>query len=259
MNYNLNKQEKKEINKIQNAYYLQPTLTRIEAFISSSQNKQEACKLVFNELYNIISEAHPEVDIILENRLKQGLIKEKKQANKTVVGNTFPFAVIYIFLQNKIVGNIKENIFITSELSTIPDFKNLTTINIGKETQKLDCDLVIYSLTEDNQLKDCLILLLKPSLKEKTIPTDIWKLLMEIATSNDCSVKEKYDISYAAKKLPKICFATINFYDEINNPQQRGMLKFFDQSFIAKNINYDLPSFITPMSHLIDFVNEIFD
>jgi type II restriction enzyme len=196
--------------------------------------------------------------MILETRLKQGIIKDKKQAKKTVVGNTFPFAVIYIFLQNKIIGNIKENIFITSQLSTIPGFKDISTINIGGETQKPDCDLVIYSLTEDNQLKDCLILSLKTSLRERAAQTYKWKLLMEIATSDDCSVKEKYDISYSAKKLPKICFATINFYDEINNPQQRGMLKFFDQSFIAKNINSDLPSFVTPMATLVDFVNEIF-
>lgn len=79
---------------------------------------------------------------------------------------------------------------------------------------------------------------------------------MEIATSNDCSVKKKYDISYNAKILPKICFATINFYDEINNPQQRGILKFFDQSFIAKNIKQNLPSFVTPMANLVDFVNQ---
>jgi type II restriction enzyme len=258
MNYQLNKQEQKEINKIKNTYYMQPTLTRIAAFIASSQNKKEACQLVFNELYNIISEAYHEVDIILENRKKQGLIKDKQQANKTVVGNTFPFAVIYIFLQNKILVNIKKNIFITSELSTIPNFKDITTINIAGETQKPDCDLVIYSLTEENKLKDCLILSLKTSLRERAAQTYKWKLLMEIATSDDCSVKEKYNISYHAKKLPKICFATINFYDEINNPQQRGMLKFFDQSFIAKNIDYDLPSFITPMSNLIDFVNKIF-
>ena len=82
---------------------------------------------------------------------------------------------------------------------------------------------------------------------------------MEIATSDDCSIKDKYDISYSAKNLSKICFATINFYDEINNPQQkRGMLKFFDKVFIAKNIDkQNLASFIEPMSYLIDFVNNL--
>ncbi len=258
MIYQLNKQEEKEIKKIENTYYMKPTLTRINSFIQVAEDENEACKLVFNELYNIITEAYNEVDLILDNRINQGFIKDKKQANKTVVGNTFPFAVIYIFLQNKILGNIQEDIFITSQPSIIKGFKDIATINIGGETQKPDCDLVIYSLTEGNQLKDCLILSLKTSLRERAAQTYKWKLLMEIATSTDCSVKEKYDISYSVKKIPKICFATINFYDEINNPQQRGMLKFFDRSFIAKNINYDLPSFTTPMSNLIDFVHEIF-
>jgi len=94
-------------------------------------------------------------------------------------------------------------------------------------------------------------------LRERAAQTYKWKLLMEIATSNDCSVKEKYDISYNVENLPKICFATINFYNEINNPQQRGMLKFFDKAFIAKNILGDLPNFIAPMSDIINFVNEI--
>jgi len=257
MNYKLNKQEQKELDKIlKKTYYTLPTLSRIDKFVNSSQNKNQAWKLVFNELFKIITDAYQEVDLILDERIKQGKIKDKKQASKTVVGNTFPFAVIYIFLQNKIVGNIKDNIFITSELSKINGFENIATINIGGETQKPDCDLVIYSVDDNNELLNCLILSLKTSLRERAAQTYKWKLLMEIATSDDCSVKDKYDIVYEAKILPKICFATINFYDEINSPQQRGMLKFFDQSFIAKNMNQDLPNFISPMSHLIDFVNE---
>ncbi len=256
MNYQLTNQETKELNRILKTYYMQPTLSRIDDFVASSQNKKERCKLVFNELFNIITDAHQEVDLILEERIKEGKIKDKKQASKTVVGNTFPFAVIYIFLQNKIKGNIKDNIFITSQPSTINGFKDITTINIGGETQKPDCDLVIYSISDSHELVNCLILSLKTSLRERAAQTYKWKLLMEIAKSDDCSVKDKYDISYDARILPKICFATINFYDEINNPQQRGILKFFDQSFIAKNITQDLPNFINPMSNLIDFVNE---
>ncbi|BAQ60362.1 hypothetical protein GM3708_768 [Geminocystis sp. NIES-3708] len=256
--YQLNSQETKELKKIKNTYYMQPTLSRIDDFIVNFKDKKEGFKLVFNELYTIITEAHNEVDLMLENRLKEGVIKDKKQASKSVVGNTFPFAVIYIFLQNKIIDNIKKNIFITSQLSLIEGFKDIATIYIGDETQKPDCDLVIYSLNANNILDQCLILSLKTSLRERASQTYKWKLLMEIAMSNDCSVKDKYDISYNAKTLPKICFATINFYDEINNPQQRGMLKFFDKSFIAKNITEKLPSFITTMSTLIDFVNDIF-
>jgi type II restriction enzyme len=74
---------------------------------------------------------------------------------------------------------------------------------------------------------------------------------MEIATS-DNSVKEKYNIRYNPEQMPLVCFATVNFYDEINNPQHRGMFKFFDKAFIGKNIQSD---FISPLSELINFVN----
>ena len=75
---------------------------------------------------------------------------------------------------------------------------------------------------------------------------------MEIANScND--VKDKYNISYCAEEMPLICFATVNFYDEINNPQHKGMFKFFDKTFIAKEIN---SNFISRLSNLIDYVNE---
>jgi type II restriction enzyme len=54
--------------------------------------------------------------------------------------------------------------------------------------------------------------------------------------------------------MPLVGFATVNFYDEINNPQHRGMFKFFDQSFIGKPIVDS--TFITQLSELPDFVNK---
>ena len=102
MHYQLNSQEKKELQKIKKAYYIQPTLSRINQFIQSNQEQKEAYKLVLNELNQIITEAHAEVDKILDKRVQQGDIRNKEQAKKVVVGNTFPFAVIYIFMQNKI-------------------------------------------------------------------------------------------------------------------------------------------------------------
>jgi len=53
--------------------------------------------------------------------------------------------------------------------------------------------------------------------------------------------------------MPLVCFATVYFYNEINNPQHRGMFKFFDNSFIGKPINTE---FINSLSHLIDYVND---
>jgi len=82
-----------------------------------------------------------------------------------------------------------------------------------------------------------------------------WKLLMEIAMS-DCEVRDKYEISYAPPTVPLVCFVTVNFYNEINNPQHRGMFKFFDRAFIGKPIDPQATDFISPLSSLIDFANE---
>ena len=97
-----------------------------------------------------------------------------------------------------------------------------------------------------------MILSLKTSLRERVGQTYKWKLLMEIARSCN-EVKEKYNIKYNPNNTPLIAFATVNFYNVINNPQHRGMFKFFDKSFIAKNIDAD---FIDKMSTLPNFVNE---
>ena len=155
-------------------------------------------------------------------------------------------------MKNKEFGNIREDIFITSQLSKIPSFKEVSVINVDGEIQKPDCDLVIYSKNSDDTLKKCMILSLKTSLRERAGQTYKWKLLMEIATS-DNSIKEKYNIDYSHEKMPLVAFATVNFYNEINNPQHRGMFKFFDKSFIAKNVNAD---FIARMSTLPNYVNE---
>ncbi len=119
--------------------------------------------------------------------------------------------------------------------------------------QKPDVDLVIYSLDSNAKLHKCLILSLKTSLRERAGQTYKWKLLMEIA-STESSLKEKYDISYNPPILPLVCFATVNFYNEINNPQHRGMFKFFDCAFIGKNIQTG--DFIKPLRSLIDYISE---
>lgn len=171
---------------------------------------------------------------------------------KSIAGNTFSNAIVYCFLKNKIVGNIKPIIFITSKKSQVKDFDKFTTINVDGETQKPDVDLIIYSLKENGDIKKCMIVSLKTSLRERAGQTYKWKLLMEIACTQNL-IKEKYNISYNAEQMPLVCFATVNFYNEINNPQHKGMFKFFDKSFIAKPLVKD---FISPLSHLVNFVNE---
>lgn len=245
----LNKDETKILKDIESKYYMQPMLNAIKQDMENKLRQNE----IFNRLYDYLIDSKKEVDNLLEQRVQNGEIKDIKQARKSIAGSAFSNLIIWTFLKNKECENIKNNIFITSKISRIPNHKDLFLIKVGEETQKPDVDLVIYSLDSKNSLKKCIILSLKTSLRERAGQTYKWKLLMEIANA-ESSIKEKYNISYNPPFTPLVCFATINFYNEINNPQQRGMFKFFDCAFIGKNVKTD--NFIKPLSYLIDYVNE---
>ncbi len=250
--YELTKEEAKTLKNISETYYMQPAISMIEKIILKSKNKNEEWKNIFNRFYEILTGTKENVDKLLETRKEKGEIRDIPQARKSIAGNAFSNLIVYTFIQNKIQGNIKPTIYITSKKSEIKDFDRISTINVGDETQKPDVDLIIFTEKEDSTVDKCIILSLKTSLRERAGQTYKWKLLMEIATT-DNSIKDKYDIEYNPENMPLICFATVNFYNEINNPQHRGMFKFFDNSFIGKPINN---KFINSLSHLIDYVNE---
>jgi len=250
----LNKSEYKVLESIKANPYMQKTIALVENFVENhaSKNKKIAYLAVFDEVFRILNEAKSYVDEYLADRKAKGELKDEKQALKSIAGNSFSSTLLFIFLKNKEIGNIRKDVFIESKMSKVPSFKEVSVINVDGETQKPDCDLVIYSLNEDATLKKCMILSLKTSLRERAGQTYKWKLLMEIATSNN-PIKEKYNINYNPEKMPLVGFATVNFYNEINNPQHRGMFKFFDISFIAKDVDAD---FIVRMSTLPNYVNE---
>jgi len=251
--YPFTNDEKKTLKAIRENPYMKRTLELIEERVNkSNKTPKDAYKSVFDELYEILNEAKSFVDGYLADRKKKGEIADEKQAIKSIAGNAFSLALIFIFLKNKELENIRSDIFITSQKSKVPSFNEISIINVDGETQKPDCDLIIYSLNKNQTLKKCMIMSLKTSLRERAGQTYKWKLLMEIATS-DNAIRKKYNISYNPKVVPKICFVTVNFYNEINQPQHRGMFKFFDQSFIAKNTDVD---FIARLSSLPDYVNK---
>lgn len=250
--YTLTKEELKIFKEIENFLYMKPSIKRINNFIDGEKDKKLAWKNVFDQIYSILIGAKDEVEQILIERKDKKEIKDIRQAMKSIAGNSFSNAIIYIFLQNKIIGNIKADIFITSKKSQVKNFDKISAIQVDGETQKPDIDLIIFTKKKNDDINKCMILSLKTSLRERAGQTYKWKLLMEIATTQN-SIKDKYNISYNPEKMPLVCFATVNFYNEINNPQHRGMFKFFDKSFIAKPLNKD---FISPLSSLVNFVNK---
>lgn len=249
--YDLIGEEKVLLSEIEKSFYMLPVIKRFQKIISQENGNLKAWRNLFDLIYNVLIESKNEVENILDKRKKEGKIKDIRQAMKSIAGHAFSSSIIYIFLNNKIIGNIKPEIFITSKKSQVKNFDEIVTINVDGETQKPDADLIIYS-QKQNRVKSCIILSLKTSLRERAGQTYKWKLLMEIATSKN-PIKDRYNISYKSKTMPLICFATANFYSEINNPQHKGMFKFFDKAFIAKPIKNN---FISPLSEIVDFVNQ---
>ena len=188
---------------------------------------------------------------IIEERKNQEKIKDVSQASKTVVGAIFSNCIEYLFLKAKDASEVREDIYVTSK---VKKFGDMIAIIVDGETQKPDMDLVFYTVRENGNIKKMMILSLKTSLRERAGQTYKWKLLLEIATTQN-SIKDKYNIVYPLDETPLVCFATVNFYNEINNPQHRGMFKFFDKSFIGKPIEAD---FIDNLSTLIDYIHTEF-
>lgn len=245
----LNTLEIKILQEIENKYYMQPILNLIEQDLRNNKLLQE----VFNNLYGYLLDSKEAVEKLLKERVDRNEIKDINAARKSIAGVAFSNLIIWVFLKNKEKGNIDKDIFITSKISQIPNFKELFYIKVGEETQKPDVDLVIYRLDSNQNLVSCLILSLKTSLRERAGQTYKWKLLMEIANT-ESSIKDKYNIRYNPPIQPLVCFATVNFYNEINNPQNRGMFKFFDCAFIGKDIKTG--DFIKPLSYLLSFIKE---
>jgi type II restriction enzyme len=234
-----------------------PILNRINNILDS--NSPQTYVLAFDQLHDIIKDGENEVNSLIRQRKERKEIKDEGQARKSCVGNIFAYSVIYIFLKNKEIGLINPEIYITNKVSEIAGFEVISTIKMADgEQQKPDFDLIIYKNTNLSNYPKCIILSLRTSLRERAAQTYKWKLLLEIANDTQSQVREKYGITYDAPELPLICFATVNFYKEINNPQQRGMLKFFDRAFLARELDDTDGDFIVLLSTLVDFVNSHF-
>jgi len=242
----MTKEEIKKVELIQDKYYMIPILKRVEQYIS-----EKGLSETFNYIYEILTTSKVDVEKLLVIREKEGEIKDKSQARKSIAGAAFSNILVYLFLKAKEQGLVRDDIYI-SDNGRNKMFEGMVTINVDGETQKPDMDVIIYSKNKDASIKKLMIISLKTSLRERAGQTYKWKLLLEIATTEN-AIKDKYNISYDIRKMPLVCFATVNFYNEINNPQHRGMFKFFDNSFIGKPLKSD---FISNMSELVQYANE---
>ncbi|MBU0569201.1 hypothetical protein KKB40_00275 [Patescibacteria group bacterium] len=242
----MTKDEIKKIEKIKKKYYMKPILKRAHKHID-----EKGIEETFNYIHEILTGSQTDVEKLLKKRKRDGKINDIPQARKSVVGAAFSNILVYLFLTAKKKGLVRENIFI-SDNGRNKMFEKMVSINVDGETQKPDMDIIIYSRNRDASVKKLIIISLKTSLRERAGQTYKWKLLLEIATTKN-DIKDKYNIKYDVSKMPLVCFATVNFYNEINNPQHKGMFKFFDNSFIGKPLKAD---FINNLSSIISYSNK---
>ncbi|MBI1806579.1 MAG: hypothetical protein HYR76_05955 [Ignavibacteria bacterium] len=217
------------VKELEGRYYFNPLKRKFE-----KEAQEVGLTQAMNRLTDIMQGSIPEVGKLIQKRIDQGVINDFDQASKTVAGNAFQGLVAYTLIRHQQVGILSEDIEITLKRKRHRIVNEYATIKVGKDIQKPDIDLLIYSKAHTLE-KPVIIYSMKTSLRERVGQTYKWKLLMDIATADDCqSIKTKYELSYQAQVNFKVGFITTNFYKEITNPQQQGMLRFFDFVYITK-------------------------
>jgi type II restriction enzyme len=231
--------------------------------IEENKNIQSALKLLeeyinrygevktFDFLSKIMEESKPYVEILLQNKKEEDPQYDENQARKTIAGNNFQFLVLYLLIINIENGNLPENLIVlrTKQHKLIDEY---ATIKVADETQKPDIDLIAFS---EEKNKPIVIYSCKTSLRERAGQTHRWKLLLDI-TQHCPILVEKYQLKYSKNREILTGFITADFYNEIMQPQQRGILEFFDFSYVAKDIQVSPP--IKNLSKIIEDLNNLF-
>jgi len=207
-------------------------------------------------LTEIMKSATTEVELVIQKRIADGIISDAAQARKSIAGNGFQGLAAYCLIHLQEDGKIPPEVAITLKPKRHPLIEKYATIKVGNDTQKPDIDLLVYHYKNPDKYP-VLIYSIKTSLRERAGQTYRWKLLMDIATSRDCeSIKSKYNLKYESTGKFMVGFITTNFYEEIMNPQQQGMLRFFDFVYITKVGNWENP--VKNFSNIIDDLNNIY-
>ena len=222
----LQKQELLLLNKLETTQFTGLNSQRIHSYFTKINLENDFC-----EILQQVNNSELNQDMIIPHRL-------------------FLNSILYGFLRAKQEKYITKSVFVSDAVRN-PQFQSILQIQTENGIEQPIVDLVFYTEDKDKQIDKSILLMLQNTRSRRMEQTYKWKLLMEIASTEN-SIRDKYDIRYEPKHIPIVCFATVNFYDEINQPQHRGMFKFFDASFIGKPIE---SSFISNLSSLIDFVN----
>jgi len=212
---------------------------------------------ILDHLSDIMRNSEVGVEAIIQRRLRKRQISNADQARVSVAGKNYENLVAFALEVNRIEQNIPNDLIIEPVTKKSRIIGEFATINVGEETQKPDADLAIYRRKKDSPLVICST---KTSLRERAGQSYKWKLLLDISRCNcehdDGCPLRKYEITYPADREIYFFFITADFYDEIHQPQQRGMFQFFDGSYVTKKI--ESVDYINGLSEIIKDLNVIF-
>lgn len=252
---------KDSMNSMLTRKYWKPTLdsfnTGLNKIIQKRKiSKKKALIIILDYLAEILKDSEPEVMKII--------IKEKKDVKQTrvaVAGNNFQALVAHALMENVLIKNLP-SICIALKPKKHPIVTKYATIKIGGEIQKPDMDILIYQEKTHTPLVICSC---KTSLRERAGQTYRWKLLVDLATTNPKHLKKhpecpinKYRIEYKTDRKIYVTMITADFYNEVTQPQQRGMFVFFDKAFVAGKGKQKLPPYVHPMSKIIPYLSSIY-
>ena len=231
----------------------------IEDRVAEDSAKKQAEKKIFSHLHDVMRETQEIVENKIQERIASGEIHDADQARKSVAGNIFQQLLAYLLAANVINGNISHHVIVTMSVKNI--IESYAQISVNGDIMKPDSDVVVYC--EEKENSPVINLSCKTSCRERAGQTYKWKLLCDLASCN-CEHKEgnqncpitRYNLEYLPTKRIITSFATVDFYDELTNPQISAMFNFFDHAYIAKT---NSPSDrIFCLETIIDDINEAF-
>lgn len=241
--------------------YWEPTLEAFNKKLSQIEkerniSKKDALIVILDYLADVLEESEPEVMKLIR---RGG--KDVKQSRVSVAGNNYQALIAHSLLLNVLFGNLpKLKIVVKPKKHSMVE--KYAVIKVAGETQKPDMDILIY---QEKPRAPLIICSCKTSLRERAGQTYKWKLLVDLATADpihlkkhpDCPIN-KYQIKYQSDRKIYVVMITADLYNEVSQPQQRGIFVFFDKAFVADKGRQKFPSYVQPMSKIIPYLNSIY-
>jgi len=106
--------------------------------------RQSGLPAALDHLTGTMRAAQSSVELLLDERVLSGKIKDKRQARVSVAGNGFQGLVAYALAQCQQAGLLDDRLVFVLKPRTHELVKSYASIIIADETQKPDFDLLIY-------------------------------------------------------------------------------------------------------------------